>query len=130
MVLSASSMRFIMLFSPASITCRNSVLFVLFHLIWFYFFTGDCIHRAWSYGFLFITKKGKINYIVHIRTHWIKITNFELRNKHKQFRCKNQVVYYTCIFSRCMTNIFVTINTTISNKKGATFTEFAQIHPI
>jgi hypothetical protein len=32
---------------------------------------------------------------VHVRKHWIKITNFVLRNKHKQFRCKNQVVYYT-----------------------------------
>jgi hypothetical protein len=29
-----------------------------------------------------------------------------------------------------MTNIFVTINTTISNKKGPTLTEFAQIHAI
>jgi hypothetical protein len=29
---------------------------------------------------------------VHVRKHWIKITNFVLRNKHKQFRCNNEVV--------------------------------------
>ena len=112
-----------LLFLPGIVSTEPAVMF-------FIVFTWNCSYRAWSFGFYFITKKEIVYSIVHVRKHWIKITNFVLRNKHKQFRCKNQVVYYTCIFTSCMTNILVTINTTIGNKKGATFTEFDQVHPI